>query len=39
MKKIEEKMIDNIHSGKNLSTTLKDFPKSFSDSEVAMIES
>jgi len=39
MKKIEAKMIDNIHSGKNLSTTLKDFPRSFWDAEVAMIES
>lgn len=39
VKKIEAKMIENIHSGKNLSTTLKEFPKSFSDSEVAMVES
>ncbi len=39
MKKIETTMIENIHSGKNLSSTLKMFPKSFSDSEVAMIES
>ena len=28
-KKIEAKMIENIHSGKNLSATLKEFPKSF----------
>ena len=39
MKSIEAKMIDNIHSGKNLSVTLKSFPKGFSDSEIAMIES
>lgn len=39
VKKIEAKMIENIHSGKNLSATLKEFPKSFSDSEVAMVES
>lgn len=29
VKKIEAKMIENIHSGKNLSATLKEFPKSF----------
>lgn len=29
VKKIEAKMIENIHSGKNLSSTLKEFPKSF----------
>lgn len=39
IKKILAKMIDNIHSGKNLSATLKEFPRSFSDSEVAMVES
>ncbi len=39
MKKIEARMIENIHSGKNLSTTLKDFPRSFWDSEIAMVES
>jgi len=39
VKKIEAKMIENIHSGKNLSATLKEFPKSFWDSEVAMVES
>ena len=39
MKKVEETMIKNIQSGHNLSSTLKDFPKSFSDSEVAMVES
>lgn len=39
MKRIQDAMIKDIHSGHNLSTTLKAFPKSFSDSEVAMIES
>lgn len=39
VKKIEAKMIENIHSGKNLSATLKEFPKSFWDAEVAMVES
>ncbi len=39
VKKIEAKMIENIHSGKNLSATLKEFPKSFWDSEIAMVES
>ncbi len=39
MKKVEEAMIKNIQSGHNLSTTLRAFPKSFSDSEVAMVES
>jgi len=29
VKKIEAKMIENIQSGKNLSATLKEFPKSF----------
>jgi type IV pilus assembly protein PilC len=29
VKKIEAKMIENIKSGKNLSATLKEFPKSF----------
>ncbi len=29
VKKVEAKMIENIHSGKNLSATLKEFPKSF----------
>lgn len=39
MKKVEETMIKNIQSGHNLSATLRAFPKSFSDSEVAMVES
>lgn len=39
MKKVEAEMIKNIQSGHNLSTTLRAFPKSFSDSEVAMVES
>jgi type IV pilus assembly protein PilC len=39
IKRIEEKMIQNIQSGRNLSVTLKEFPKSFSDSEVCMVES
>jgi type IV pilus assembly protein PilC len=39
VKKIEAKMIENIHSGKNLSATLKEFPKSFWDAEIAMVES
>ncbi len=39
MKRIQDTMIQDIHSGHNLSTTLKAFPKSFSDSEIAMIES
>ncbi len=39
MKKIEEAMIKNIQSGHNLSSTLREFPKSFSDSEIAMVES
>jgi len=39
VKKIEAKMIENIQSGKNLSATLKEFPKSFWDSEIAMVES
>lgn len=39
VKKVEAKMIENIHSGKNLSATLKEFPKSFWDSEIAMVES
>lgn len=39
MKKIQDVMIKEIHSGHNLSSTIKLFPKSFSDSEVAMIES
>lgn len=39
MKKIEEAMIKNIQSGHNLSSTLRAFPKSFSDSEIAMVES
>lgn len=39
MKKIQDVMIKEIHSGHNLSSTLKLFPKSFSDSEVAMVES
>jgi type IV pilus assembly protein PilC len=29
VKKVEAKMIENIHSGKNLSATLREFPKSF----------
>lgn len=36
MKKIEEAMIKNIQSGHNLSSTLRAFLKSFSDSEIAM---
>lgn len=39
MKKIQDSMIKDIHSGHNLSHTLKAFPKSFSDAEIAMIES
>lgn len=39
MKKVQDSMIQDIHSGHNLSATLKMFPKSFSDSEIAMIES
>ena len=39
MKRVQDSMIKEIHSGHNLSSTLKLFPKSFSDSEVAMIES
>jgi type IV pilus assembly protein PilC len=39
MKRIQDSMIKDIHSGHNLSSTLKVFPKSFSDSEIAMIES
>ena len=39
MKKVQAAMIENIHSGHNLSSTLKLFPKSFSDSEIAMVES
>lgn len=39
MKKVQDSMIQDIHSGHNLSATLKTFPKSFSDSEIAMIES
>ncbi len=39
MKKVQDAMIQDIHSGHNLSATLKMFPKSFSDSEIAMIES
>ena len=39
MKKVQESMIRDIRSGHSLSSTLKLFPKSFSDSEIAMIES
>lgn len=39
MKKVQESMIRDIQSGHSLSSTLKLFPKSFSDSEIAMIES
>ena len=39
MKKVQESMIRDIQSGQSLSATLKLFPKSFSDSEVAMVES
>lgn len=39
MKKVQESMIRDIQSGHTLSSTLKLFPKSFSDSEIAMIES
>jgi type IV pilus assembly protein PilC len=39
MRKVQDTMIRDIQSGHNLSTTLKAFPKSFSDSEIAMIES
>lgn len=39
MKKVQESMIRDIQSGHSLSATLKLFPKSFSDSEIAMIES
>jgi type IV pilus assembly protein PilC len=39
MKKIQDSMIKDIQSGHSLSATLRLFPKSFSDSEVAMIES
>lgn len=39
MKKVQESMIRDIQSGHSLSATLKIFPKSFSDSEIAMIES
>lgn len=39
MKRIQTSMLKDIRSGHNLSATLKLFPKSFSDSEIAMIES
>ena len=39
MKKVQESMIRDIQSGQSLSATLKLFPKSFSDSEIAMVES
>jgi type IV pilus assembly protein PilC len=39
MKKVQESMIRDIQSGHSLSATLKLFPKSFSDSEIAMVES
>lgn len=39
MKRVQESMIRDIQSGHSLSSTLKLFPKSFSDSEIAMIES
>ncbi len=39
MKKIQNTMIQGIQSGNSLSDALKLFPKSFSDSEIAMIES
>lgn len=39
VKKVETRMLENLRSGNNLSTTLKEFPRSFSDSEIAMVES
>lgn len=39
MKKVQESMIRDIQSGHSLSATLRLFPKSFSDSEIAMVES
>jgi type IV pilus assembly protein PilC len=39
MKKVQDAMIKQIQSGHSLSATLKLFPKSFSDSEIAMVES
>lgn len=39
MKRVEESIVQNIQSGQSLSATLKLFPKSFSDSEIAMVES
>lgn len=39
MKKIQEKIITQIQSWHSLSDALKLFPKSFSDSEIAMVES
>lgn len=39
MKKVQESMMRDIQSGQSLSSTLRLFPKSFSDSEIAMVES
>jgi len=39
MKKVQEAMIRDIQSGHSLSATFRLFPKSFSDSEIAMVES
>lgn len=39
MKKVQESILRDIQSGHNLSSTLRLFPKSFSDSEIAMVES
>lgn len=39
IKKVQESMIRDIQSGHSLSATLRLFPKSFSDSEIAMVES
>ena len=39
MKKVQASMIKQIQSGHSLSSTLQLFPKSFSDSEIAMVES
>lgn len=39
MKKVEASIIKDIQSGHNLSSSLRAFSKSFSDSETAMVES
>ncbi len=39
MKRVQDAMIRDIQSGHSLSSTLRVFPKSFSDSEIAMVES